>query len=86
MQERAERLGGSISIRSRIGEGTEVDLAVPAHRLYQDGLTYSGSRLADKWRYVIGRLWMLKPKRGRAVQPDPPEKRSEARKPGETSS
>ncbi len=48
MKERAERLGGSISIRSRVGEGTEVDLSVPAHLLYQDGLPHSGSWLAEK--------------------------------------
>jgi signal transduction histidine kinase/ligand-binding sensor domain-containing protein len=36
MQERAERVGGSLSIRSRVGEGTEVNLSVPAHLVYQD--------------------------------------------------
>jgi signal transduction histidine kinase/ligand-binding sensor domain-containing protein len=86
MQERAERLGGTISIRSRIGEGTEVDLAVPAQLLYQDGLARSGSRFAYKWRSVTGRLWMRKPKADGAPQTTPPEKGSQAGKPGETSS
>jgi signal transduction histidine kinase len=36
MQERAERLSGSLSIRSRVDEGTEVNLSVPAHLVYQD--------------------------------------------------
>jgi signal transduction histidine kinase len=34
MHERAERLGGSLSIRSRAGEGTEVTLLVPGHLVY----------------------------------------------------
>src|SRR6202047_5621948 len=42
MKERAERLGGSISIRSRVGEGTEGNLSVPAHLLYQDDGRRSG--------------------------------------------
>jgi len=42
MQERAERLGGSISIRSRL-EGTEVNFSFRAS-LYQDGAPRSGSR------------------------------------------
>ena len=37
MKERAERLGGSISFEVTPGEGTEVNLTVPAHLLYQDG-------------------------------------------------
>ena len=37
MHERAERVGGSISIRSRVGDGTEVNLSVPAHLVYQSG-------------------------------------------------
>jgi len=61
MKERADRLGGSISIRSRVGEGTEVDLSVPAHFVYGDGLPGSGSRLADKWHYVAERLGMRIP-------------------------
>ena len=56
MYERAERLGGIISIRSRVGEGTEVNLCVPGQLLYQDDvLRQSGwRRLGSKWRY--GRL------------------------------
>src|SRR5258708_28735496 len=81
MQERVERLGGTISIRSRIGQGTEVDLSVPAHLLYQDGLPPSGSRLADKWRYVTGRFWIRKPRRGREPQTTVLEKGSEAHEP-----
>jgi signal transduction histidine kinase/ligand-binding sensor domain-containing protein len=86
MQERAERLGGSISIRSRIGEGTEVNLSVPAQLLYQDGLPRSGSRLADKWHYVTRRLWIRKPKPGREPQTTPTEKGSQAGKPDGTNS
>jgi signal transduction histidine kinase/ligand-binding sensor domain-containing protein len=84
MNERAERLGGNISIRSRVGEGTEVDLAVPARLLYQDGLARSGSRLADKWHSVARSLWTRKPKPDRASQSTPPEKGTQAGKPGET--
>jgi len=36
MHERAERVGGTLSIRSRAGEGTEVNLLVPADRVYED--------------------------------------------------
>ncbi len=86
MQERAERLGGTISIRSRIGQGTEVDLSVPAHLLYQDGLPRSGSRLADKWRYVTGRFWIRKPRRGREPQTTVLEKGSEAHEPDQKKS
>jgi signal transduction histidine kinase len=56
MKERAERLGGGISIRSREGEGTEVDLFVPANLLYQNGAPRSVWRIADGWRYVAGKL------------------------------
>jgi signal transduction histidine kinase len=34
MHERADRVGGSLSIRSRVGEGTEVTLLVPARLVY----------------------------------------------------
>jgi signal transduction histidine kinase len=86
MRERAERLGGSISIRSRVGEGTEVNLSVPAHLLYQDGLLLSGSRLADKWHSIAGRFWKGKPKPGREPQTTTPNKGSEAGEPGGTNS
>jgi signal transduction histidine kinase len=78
MQERAERLGGSISIRSRVGEGTEVNFSVPAHLLYQDGAPRSGSRLADRWHYLISGLGIRKPKPGRAPQSTPPKTGSQA--------
>ena len=68
MQERAERLGGSISIRSRVGEGTEVNLSVPTHRLYQDDVRRSGWRLGDRWHYVTERLRIRKPKKGTGPQ------------------
>jgi signal transduction histidine kinase len=60
MRERAERLGGRISIRSLVGEGTEVSLSVPAHLVYEDGEPPSGSRVADRWHSVIGRLRIRK--------------------------
>ena len=34
MRERARRLGGTLNVWSRVGLGTEVALAVPAHRIY----------------------------------------------------
>ena len=76
MQERAQRLRGDISIRSRIGEGTEVNLSVPAELLYQDGLPPSGSRLVERWRYVTQRLWTRASKLDRGPQP----KTSQARR------
>jgi signal transduction histidine kinase/ligand-binding sensor domain-containing protein len=62
MQERAERLGGRFSIRSRVGEGTEVELSIPAHLLYQDDVPASRTRLADKWRHVSTLLGIRNPK------------------------
>jgi ligand-binding sensor domain-containing protein/signal transduction histidine kinase len=86
MKERAERLGGSISIRSRQGEGTEVNLSVPAHLLYQNDLPRSGSRLTDKWHSVTERLGIrrLRPRTG--PQSMPTEAGSEAGNPDETNS
>jgi signal transduction histidine kinase len=78
MKERAERLGGSISIRSRVGKGTEVNLSVPAHLLYQDGSPRTGLRLADKWRQITGRLGIRKPKPGKGPQSRPTETGSQA--------
>jgi signal transduction histidine kinase len=60
MQERAERLGSSLSIRSLVGEGTEVNLSVPAHLVYQNGMPRSGSRFVDAWHSVIGRVRIRK--------------------------
>jgi signal transduction histidine kinase len=37
MYERAERIGGTISIRSLLGGGTEINLTVPAHLVYEEG-------------------------------------------------
>jgi signal transduction histidine kinase/ligand-binding sensor domain-containing protein len=85
MQERAERLRGSISITSRIGKGTEVNLLVPAHFVYEDGSRGSSLRLADKWRYVTERLRIRIPKQGKVSQSTPTENGSQAGK-GETNS
>jgi signal transduction histidine kinase len=60
MRERAERLGGRMSIRSLVGEGTELNLSVPVYLVYQDDATRSGSRVADRWHSVIGRLRIRK--------------------------
>jgi signal transduction histidine kinase/ligand-binding sensor domain-containing protein len=42
MHERAARLGATISVQSGIGEGTEVNLCVPASVIYQDGSSNRG--------------------------------------------
>jgi ligand-binding sensor domain-containing protein/signal transduction histidine kinase len=73
MQERAERLGGSISITSRIGDGTEVNLWVPANFVYEDGVRPSGWRVADKWHRVTERLGIRSPKPGKVSQSTPTE-------------
>jgi len=39
MHERAKRVGGSLTIRSRVGEGTEVTLLVPAHLVYESEMS-----------------------------------------------
>jgi len=84
MKERAERLGGSISIRSRVGEGTEVNLCVPAHLLYRDAEPRSVSRFLDAWHYLTGKLGM----RMKNSAEQPPGKLSgsdsETAKPGQT--
>jgi signal transduction histidine kinase/ligand-binding sensor domain-containing protein len=61
IEERANRLGGSLSIKSLVGEGTELNLSVPAQLVYQDGAPRSGSRLADVWRSVTRRLGIRRP-------------------------
>jgi signal transduction histidine kinase len=86
MKERAERLGGSISIRSREGEGTEVDLFVPANLLYQNGTPRSVWRITDRWRYVTGKLGNRKPNQDPESRGVPPEMRSEPGKPDDTNS
>jgi len=45
MRERAERIGATLEVSSRIGEGTEVGLIVPGHLAFEDSRT-SSSRLA----------------------------------------
>jgi signal transduction histidine kinase/ligand-binding sensor domain-containing protein len=85
MKERAERLGGSISVRSRVGEGTEVSLTVPAHLLYQDDVRRSGRSLAERWHSVTARLGR-KPKTGKAPQSAPPGSASETGEPDGTNS
>jgi signal transduction histidine kinase len=86
MQERAERLGGSVSIGSRVGEGTEVSLTIPAQLLYQDGSLRSGSRLIDRWHSVTGRLGIRTAKPGKGSQSTPSENGARTRKPDETNS
>jgi signal transduction histidine kinase len=86
MKERAERLAGSISIRSRVGKGTEVDLSVPEHLLYRDALPRTGLRLADKWHQITGGLRMRRPKPRSGSQSTPTETGSRAGKPDKTNS
>jgi signal transduction histidine kinase len=81
MKERAERLGGTISIRSRVGQGTEVNLSVPAHHLYEDEVRRSGWRLGDKWNSVTGRLGIRKSNPGQGPRSTPTESASEAGEP-----
>jgi signal transduction histidine kinase len=82
MQERADRLRGSISITSRIGEGTEVNLWIPAHFVYEDGLPRSGSSLADKWQSVAERLGIGIPRPRKVTQRTPTESGSQTGKDG----
>ena len=86
MKERAERLGGTISIRSRVGEGTEVNLTVPAHLLYQDDVRRSGWRLGDRWHYITGRLGIRRTHLRSEPQSRPTESGSQAGKPDQTNS
>jgi signal transduction histidine kinase/streptogramin lyase len=64
MHERAARLGASIYVQSRIGEGTEMNLSVPASVLYQDNSSDGGARLTDKWRYLAERFGIRRAKPG----------------------
>jgi ligand-binding sensor domain-containing protein/signal transduction histidine kinase len=80
MQERAERLGGSISITSRKGEGTEVNLWIPGHFVYEDGAGPSSSRLADKWQHVTERLGIRGPSPGKLSQRTPVKNSSQSGK------
>jgi signal transduction histidine kinase/ligand-binding sensor domain-containing protein len=84
MQERAKRLGGNISIRSRVGEGTEVDLNVPAHLVYQESVSRSDWSFADRWRCAVRRLKARKQKPGGAPESPARKTGSEAGKPDES--
>jgi ligand-binding sensor domain-containing protein/signal transduction histidine kinase len=64
MHERAARLGATISVQSRIGEGTEINLSVPASVIYQDSSSEGASRLRDKWRYLTARFGIRRAQRG----------------------
>ena len=86
MKERAERLGGSISIRSRVGKGTEVTLTVPGQSLYRDDTRRSDWRLGDKWRYLIGRLGIRRSKPGKGPQSTFSERDSGTGEPDESNS
>lgn len=44
MRERAQRIGAQIDIWSAINNGTEVDLSVPGHVIYQNTRTETGAR------------------------------------------
>jgi signal transduction histidine kinase len=86
MKERSERLGGSISIRSRVGKGTEVTLTVPARLLYEGEVRRSGGRLGDTWHYLTGRVRISKLKPDKGPQNTPTESGSETGEPDETNS
>jgi ligand-binding sensor domain-containing protein/signal transduction histidine kinase len=64
MHERAARLGATISLQSRIGEGTEVNLCVPASVIYQGSSSDGGSRLIDKWQYLAEKFRIRKTNSG----------------------
>ncbi len=78
MKERAGRLGGSISIRSHSGEGTEVNLTVPADLLYQRDVRRSPGRLGERLQSLMGRLRIGKPKPGEAPESTPTKSISES--------
>jgi signal transduction histidine kinase len=86
MKERAERLGGSISIGSRVGKGTEVTLTVPAHPLYQDDARRSHWRLGDQWHYLTGRLGIRRSKQGKGPRSTSSEGGSGTGEPDESNS
>jgi signal transduction histidine kinase/ligand-binding sensor domain-containing protein len=86
MKERAERLGGNISIRSRAGEGTEVNLSVPAHHVYQDDVPRSVSSFAEMWHYVIAKFGVRMSDSSKRAAAMLPENSSETRKPDQTNS
>jgi signal transduction histidine kinase len=58
MRERAERIGATLSIQSGAGQGTEVDLCVPADLVYQSlddesGVAPSSGNLSTRWRRIM---------------------------------
>jgi ligand-binding sensor domain-containing protein/signal transduction histidine kinase len=64
MHERAARLGASFSMQSRIGEGTEINLCVPASVLYHDRSSDHRARVADRWRYLTEKFGIRRAKLG----------------------
>ena len=86
MKERAERLGGSLSIRSRVGEGTEVNLTVPPDLVYQGEERQSVWSLAETWHSMRTRLGIRKPKPGKRPQSAPTGSGSETAEPDGTNS
>ena len=86
MKERAERLGGSLSIRSRVGEGTEVNLTVPPDLVYQGDERQSGWSLAETWHSMRARLGIRKPNPGKQPQSAPTGSGSETAEPDGTNS
>lgn len=63
MRERAERIGGRFSVRSRAASGTEVELSVPSHIAFE--LPTSTSR----WHWLKNRLGLLR----KGAKPSPTE-------------
>jgi len=49
MRERAERIGAILEVSSRLGEGTDVSLTLPAHRAYES------SRPWNRWKSLFSR-------------------------------
>jgi len=86
MQERAERLGGTLSLRSRVGEGSEVSLSAPGSVVYQDDVPRSGFRLADRWHSMILKLGLQRLKANSAPQGKPADGRPRSGRPDETNS
>jgi ligand-binding sensor domain-containing protein/signal transduction histidine kinase len=66
MQERAERIGGSLKMRSRAGAGTEIDLRVPGHIAFQPDAPTGARSLVAK---LFGRTSVIR-------HEDPTEKQS----------
>ncbi len=63
MRERAERIGGRFSVRSRAASGTEVELSVPSHIAFE--LPTSTSR----WHWLKNRFGLLR----KGAKPSPTE-------------